>query len=88
MWKRLAYTCILFFSLLFLPFWCSFILMLGGMLYFKFYLEAVILLLLSDFFLGTTQVRYANVVLIGFSVSILVLITIEFIKQKTKFYNK
>lgn len=85
MWPRVLFSICLLFSLFYLPFWASFVLMLSGVLYFKIYLEAVFLMLLSDMIFGVPEVRYGNIAYISFFAGLLILGVIEIIKKKTKF---
>jgi hypothetical protein len=79
---------VLLFSILFLPFWVSVILGILGMIYFRFYLEAVILFFISDFLFGTLGTKYAFLIFTSGILSFLVLILIEFLKKKFKFYPR
>jgi len=85
---RIISFIILLFSILFLPFYISVILAILGMFYFKIFWEAVIILFLSDLLYGTKEAKFLNTLFISFIVSILILILIEFLKRKLKFYDK
>lgn len=69
-----------------MPFWLSAILVLLCMIYFSVFWEAIILFLLSDLLYGVKEAKFFGLVFISVIVSSLVLITIEIIKKKLKFY--
>lgn len=85
---RILASIILLFSVLFMPFWLSAILVFIGMLYFAFFWEAIILLFLSDLLYGAKEARFFYAVFISLIVSVIVLVIIEFVKKKIKFYPK
>ncbi|MEK7081273.1 MAG: hypothetical protein AAB902_02710 [Patescibacteria group bacterium] len=84
---RILASVLLLFSILFMPFWVSVILALAGMIYFAIFWEVVVLLLLSDLLYGVKEAKFSNVIFISFIVSILVLVLLEFLKRKLKFYS-
>lgn len=86
MFYRAAFTVILLFSVLFMPFWFSVLLSIGAMAYFRTYFEASLLMLLSDLMFGVEQNRYFQVTFVSFILSLLFLIIIEILKKKLKFY--
>ncbi len=69
-----------------MPFWISIILALIGMVIFSIFWEAVIIFLLTDLLYGVKEARFFNIFFIYFLASILVLIALELIKKKLKFY--
>lgn len=69
-----------------MPFWVSVILALAGMIYFNVFFEAIILFILSDLLYGTKESSFP-VVFTSFIVTSIVLIMIEIMKKKVKFYN-
>lgn len=83
---RILATIILLFSILFLPFWVSVILALGGMLYFQKYWEAVALFLLSDALYGASEAKFFGMVFVSFFISLFALLVIEELKKRLKFY--
>lgn len=88
MWqKRVIFTILLLFSMLFLPFWISAILALIGIFYFDFYLEAFVIFLLADLLYSTTQTRFLELSFINALVVSLVIILGEFVKRNSKFYS-
>ncbi len=86
-WRILS-CIVLLFSILFMPFWMTCILAILGMIYFRFFVEAVALLFLSDLFYGVKEVRFLNSIFITLITSSLILVLVEFIKKKLKFYSK
>ncbi|MFA6257461.1 MAG: hypothetical protein WC671_00415 [Candidatus Paceibacterota bacterium] len=83
---RILASVLLLFSILFMPLWVSAILALGGMVYFNIFWEAVPLFLLSDLLYGVKEIKFNNIIFISFIASIIILIIIEIIKKKLKFY--
>lgn len=83
---RILASIILLFSVLFMPFGVSAILAFAGMAYFSFFLEAVILLFLSDLLFGVKEARFFDMVFISSIIFILFLVLVEFFKKKLKFY--
>jgi hypothetical protein len=71
-----------------MPFYISAILAILGMFYFRIFWEAIIILSISDFLYGAKEVKFSNTLFISLLVSTLILILIEFLKRKMKFYNK
>jgi len=74
-------------SVLFMPFWVSIILALISIAYFPIFIEAVILLSLSDFLYGVQEARFFNYVSISLIISIVFLVGAEIIKKKLRFYK-
>ena len=83
---RIFFSLILLFSILFLPFWFSIILGFFGIFYFSFFVEAVILMFLSDLLYGIQKEKFLNMYFISFLFFFLIIFVIEFIKKKIKFY--
>jgi len=83
---RILASLILLLSILFMPFWLSLFLAFGMMLYFPVFWESIILFLISDLLYGTGEARFFGFTFISFFISILLLLTIEFMKKKLKFY--
>lgn len=79
---------ILLFSVLFMPFYISAILAIFGMFYFKIFWETVVIFFLSDLLYGAKEAKFSNTLFVSLIVSILILILIEFLKRKLKFYDK
>lgn len=69
-----------------MPFWVSAVLAFGAMVYFNIYWEAALLFLLSDLLYGVKEAKFSGTVFISFVVVIMVLLIIEVIKKKLKFY--
>jgi hypothetical protein len=77
----------LVFSLFFMPFWVSVILAIIGMFYFPIYFEAVLLFFLSDLLYGTKEAKFFEMIFVSFFLSLILLISIEILKKKLKFYK-
>lgn len=84
---RIFASIILLLSVLFMPFWLSVILALAGMIYFSYFVEGALLLLLSDLLYGVGEARFFNVVFLSFIFAIIALVVIEPLKKKLKFYT-
>jgi len=83
---RILVGFLLLFSILFMPLWVSVILALAGMVYFSKFFEATVLFFLSDLLYGTKEIRGLPIVFASFVTAVIVLIIIEFLKKKLKFY--
>jgi hypothetical protein len=83
---RILVSVLLLFSVLFLPFWVTVLLALAGMIYFSVFWEAVVLFLLSDSLYGVGKEKYFGLVFVSFIASFIILILIEILKKKIKFY--
>ena len=86
--KRLIFSFCVLFSVLFLPFYVSVVLVIFGMFYFSFFVEGIVFLLISDFLYGSPQERFSSGLYVSFLSASIGLILIEFIKDKLKFYSK
>lgn len=69
-----------------MPFWVSVILALVGMVYFPVFWEAPVLFLLSDLLYGTAETKFSETIFVSFVSAAVILIAIEIIKKKLKFY--
>jgi len=76
---------ILLFSVLFLPFWISFILAFAAMAYFSFFLEAVILFFLSDLLFGAREARFFEIIFVSSIIALCCFIILELFKKKLRF---
>jgi len=83
---RILTSLLLLLSILFMPWWVSVILALAGMIYFNVFWEAVVLFLLSDLLWGVREAKFHNMIFISFILTTIILIIIEIIKKKLKFY--
>jgi len=79
---------ILILSVFFMPWWVSVCLGILGIIYFSYYIEAVIIFLLSDLLYGATSERYFGMVFVSAIAAILFLWLCEFIKTKLRLYPK
>ena len=79
---------LLLISILFWPFWVSVILGLVGVLYFSKFWEVAILFLLSDLLYGAKEAKFNSMFFVTFVVASFILILIEILKTKLKFYNQ
>jgi len=73
-------------SILFMPWWVSVILGLAGMIYFNKFFEAAVLFLLADLLFGVREVKFHNMIFVSFIITTIILIIIEVVKKKLKFY--
>lgn len=83
---RILASVVLLFSILFLPFWFSALLALGGMIYFRVFFEAVALFFASDLLYGVPEPKFFGLVFVSFFTSLAALVAIEALKKKLKFY--
>jgi hypothetical protein len=84
---RILAFLILLFSILFLPFWLSAVFAFIGMIYFAVFWEAIPLFLLSDFLYGTKEVKNFSIVFVSLAIFVVLLIIVESLKKKLKFYS-
>ena len=84
---RILTSMLLLLSILFMPFWLSLILALAGMIYFAIFWEAVVLFFLSDLLYGIKEAKFSGAIFVSFILSIIILIAIEAVKKKLKFYS-
>ena len=84
---RILASIILLLSVLFMPFWLSAVLALAGIIYFPIYIEAAVLMLLSDVLFGAREAAFSGVVYVSFLTSVACLVIVELIKKKVKFYK-
>lgn len=83
---RILTSIILIFSILFLPFWLSAILVFAGMAYFSFFWEGVGILFISDLLYGVRETKFYGVIFVSLIVGVIMLAVIEIFKKKLKFY--
>ncbi len=83
---RIAFSILLLFSILFMPFYISMFLALIGMAYFAFFIEAIFLFFLIDLLYGVKEIRYHNNIFLSLLIITIIFISIEIIKKKLKFY--
>jgi hypothetical protein len=85
---RIIASFLLLISILFMPFWLSIVLALVSMVYFSIFWEATVLFLLSDLLYGVKEAKFSGMIFISFIVALIVLVLIEIIKKKLKFYQE
>lgn len=85
---RIGATIFILFSILFLPFFCSVILGLIAILYFRNYYEIIGLSLVSDLLYGAGEIRFLQVYFLSTIVTTILFILLEILKTKLKFYQK
>lgn len=83
---RISVSILSLLAILFAPFYVSVILIISIMFYFSKYYEGVFLFLLSDLLYGVKNLQNHPPIFISFFSSIVVLIIIEILKKKLKFY--
>ena len=70
--------------MLFLSFWYSVFILLGGMIYFRFYLEGVFLMLLADLLYGIPLDRHFGITYVYLISTIILIVIIEMFKKGLK----
>lgn len=83
---RILASFLLLLSILFMPWWVSVILAVALMICFNVFWEAVVLFLLLDLLCGVREAKFHNIIFISFIMTTIILIIIEVIKKKLKFY--
>jgi len=84
---RICVALILLLSVLFMPFWVSLLLAFVGMIFFSFFVEALVALLISDLLFGVKEVRFFNIYFVSLLIAVVMLTIIEIFKTKSSFYN-
>jgi len=84
---RILASVILLVSIIFMPFWVSIVLALAGMIYFAVFWEAAVLFLLSDLLFGVKEAKFSGLIFISFVAAAMVLIMVEIVKKRLKFYS-
>jgi len=83
---RILSILLLTFSVLFMPFWLSVLLGLSIAAYFPFFLEGIVIFFLSDLLYGVPEVKFYGVTYASLVGAVLILIGIEFLKKRLKYY--
>lgn len=85
---RFIASIVLLFSILSMPLWVSFVLALLGIIYFSFFIEAIIIFLLLDLLYGIPQLKFFNIVFVSSIITFICLVILELLKKKLRFYSK
>jgi len=88
MLPRIFAVIILIISVFFLPFWISAILALAGMIYFSYFIEAVVLFLISDLLYGTSEAKFFGATFVAFIAAAICIVLIELFKKRLKFHHR
>ncbi len=83
---RIITALILLFSVLFLPFYVSVVVALAGIVYFSYFIEAVVLFFLMDLLYGVREVKFSQEVYVLLITSLVFVFVAEIVKKKLKFY--
>ena len=75
-------------SILFFPIWASILIAFISIIYFRMFWEAILLLFISDLLFGISEFRYLNITVFSTILILCLLLLIEYIKRKLKFYQK
>lgn len=81
---RILASILLLLSVLFAPFWVSVILAIAGMMYFRFFIEAVFLLLITDLLYAVPMQKFFEIVPVAFLGSLFCFIILELLKRKLR----
>lgn len=84
---RIISSILLLLSILFMPFWVSIIIGLVGITLFPFYVEALLLFLLSDLLYGVAQDRFHGILFLSSIIILCGILLLEGLKKKLKFYD-
>jgi len=71
-----------------MPFWFSVLVAIAGMMYFRYFLEAVILFLLGDLLYGAEEPKFFGITFVLTLLAIALLASIEYLKTRLKYYPK
>ena len=67
-----------------MPWWVSAILAFLGMIYFSFFVEAIILFLLSDLLYAVPEPRFFNITFFSFAVALICFVLLQLLKKKLR----
>ncbi len=79
---RILASLILSASLITMPFYFSLILAILFIFYFRFFLEALVLMLLSDLIFGVQMDKFWNIRLVSFLICLIIFIFLEILKKR------
>lgn len=82
MLPRIIAVIFLAYSMIFLPFWFSVVFSLLAMLYFHFFIEAVLLFLISDLIYGAREPKLFGLVFVSSMIVLVCFISLELLKKK------
>jgi|GEM_PF-1071460 len=85
MYTRIPFVLLFAFSVLWGPFWFSVLLLLIGVVMYRYFLEAPILMLLVDLLYGVPLDRFYGYTFVAFSFGLILLFLAEYIKKKSRF---
>lgn len=83
---RIGASILLMISVLFMPWWLSFVLALVFMFYFNIFFEAILIFLISDLLYGVKEIKFFGITFISLIITAIALTLIEILKRKLKFY--
>ena len=82
MFKRIVFTISLLLSALFLPFYFTYLLAFGGIIYFKFFWEGLIIFFISDLLFGARIELFGEITFISTIIYSFILISVELLKKR------
>ncbi len=84
---RIGATVILLIFMLAAPFWVFAVLGILAMVYFPFYLETVVLALVSDLLYGAPRPVFFDIVFVSFLASLICFAILEVLKRKLRLHG-
>jgi hypothetical protein len=83
---RILVTVFLILSVLFLPYWLQGISFVGAAFYFSIYWEGLVVFLISDLIFAQITPKLFGILYASLIISIILLISIELLKKKLRYY--
>ncbi len=84
--KRLIADILAFLSLFFLPWWCTGILLVGIIVFFRWPFEVVAFAFVADLLYGIPETRFHGFMFVGTLATLAILIIVEFLKTRMRSY--
>lgn len=88
LFTRITYGGLFLISVIFFPFYISLIVAVVGMFLFANYWEAILGFFISDLIYGLGKNNFLNTYFASFLLAIFLLLLVELLKKKLKFYQK
>ena len=79
--SRIAAAAVLFLSVIFMPWWFSFILAIAGILYFRNFYEALLAAFFMDAFYAVPEWKFGGITLVSFFAVLAVFISARYLKN-------
>lgn len=82
MWKRILFAISLLLSVLFLPFYFTYLLAFVGILYFKLFWEGLVIFFISDLLYGARIELFGQMIFVSTITYLVVFVSVELLKKR------